>query len=305
MPDTTTEHYEWVKPENGASADDWGIKWNDNLDDIDADLNDVFDLATGAQTTATDACAKAQNLNDVADKAVARSNLGLAIGTNVQAYNANLAAFAGLGNAAGQIAHFTGGTTMDWFPSTGYMRTLMNTADANAFRTALNLCQAGGTGASGTWSISITGSAAAATTAGTANALNTGNAYSMASLTVNGNMQANTIYSIGDIIAYASDDRLKIRRGSLENALDKVKSLDVFYYTFNDKGRGLGFDGSRHLGLSAQQVREVLPEASRSAPADSKFLTYQDRELIPLLVAGMQELLAKIARLEENRDASE
>jgi len=81
----------------------------------------------------------ANNLSDLTNFATARTNLGLAIGTNVQAFDAGLQSIAGLTTTADRGIYTTASDTYAVYTLTAAGRALLDDADASAQRTTLGL----------------------------------------------------------------------------------------------------------------------------------------------------------------------
>jgi len=89
----------------------------------------------------------------------------------------------------------------------------------------------------------------------------------------------------------SSDETLKENLTPITNALDGVLSLRTVVGNYiNDP------DKNKHAFLIAQDVEKVLPEAVSKTPEGKLGLAYT--ETIPLLVAAIKELNAKVTALE-------
>ena len=106
------------------------------------------------------------------------------------------------------------------------------------------------------------------------------------------------IRATNNITAYYSDDRLKTNLGNIESALDKLLTLNGFYYQANEIAQSLGYDVKREVGVSAQQVEAILPEIVAPAPIDEQYLTVRYERLAPLIIEAIKELTERVKHLE-------
>ena len=97
-----------------------------------------------------------------------------------------------------------------------------------------------------------------------------------------------------------SDIRLKNVISLFDNALSDISTLEAFRFTWRDDA-----NATPQVGLSAQSVQAVLPEAvssgtpiNASEDDDTEYLSVRYTEVIPLLVAALQESKQRIETLE-------
>jgi hypothetical protein len=127
-----------------------------------------------------------------------------------------------------------------------------------------------------------------------------------------------TIYPTGNasltgaLTQNTSDDRLKTDFQVIKDALEKVRSLSGFTHAWNELAVKLNSADPtiREAGVSAQKVKEVLPEAVCIAPFDQvkgnrfesesgeDYLTVMYEKLVPLLIEAVKELEDKVITLE-------
>jgi hypothetical protein len=154
-----------------------------------------------------------------------------------------------------------------------------------------------------------------ATLSGTASALVTSSGYQVGALGVGTAASGTTgeIRATNAITSYYSDERLKENIAVIENALDKVQSLSGVTYNANSIAESYGFtDKSKQVGVLAQQVKQVLPEAVKPAPFDilqlnegieisrsgENYMTVQYEKLVPLLIQAVKELKEQVDQLK-------
>jgi len=131
-------------------------------------------------------------------------------------------------------------------------------------------------------------------------------------LTNNDATMGRNVNAVGEVTAYSSDRRLKENIVPIENALDKVKSLNGVNFDWKSEVNDLGFHPTNQIndaGVIAQEVEAVLPQAIAKAPFDQEwdseareyksksgedYITVKYEKLAPLFIEAIKEQDAKI-----------
>jgi hypothetical protein len=276
----------------------------------------------------------------------ARTSMGLAIGSDVQAWSAVLDDIGGVTQAADKVPYFNSSSTASTFTVTSTARSLLDDTSASAMRSTLGLAigsnvqgydaDLSAIGAlsttgiavrtgNGTWatrslvagsgvSISNTDGVSGNITISTGQNTTTAGNVEFNSLGIGTAASGTTgeIRATNTITSYYSDERLKQNIELIPNALDKVDALRGITYNPNTLAESFGYDStSNEVGVIAQDVQKVLPEAVKPAPFDrmifegteisksgEDYMTVQYERLVPLLVEAIKELNKQIKELK-------
>jgi len=111
-----------------------------------------------------------------------------------------------------------------------------------------------------------------------------------------------------------SDERLKTDIELIPDPLNIIEQLNGFYYKPNELANSFGIESNhRELGLSAQEVKKVLPELVDLAPLDiardkndnivsksgENYLTLSYDKMIPVIIESIKKLNSEIKLLKE------
>ena len=124
-------------------------------------------------------------------------------------------------------------------------------------------------------------------------------------------MVSGQILASNDITAFSSDKRLKETIVPIQDPLSKLNKVSGYTYRWNiDKCNQVGFKpvDIPEVGVLAQEINEVLPEAIKQAPFDrdkdgnsasgDNYLTVQYEKIVPLLIECIKSQQSQIDELK-------
>jgi len=122
--------------------------------------------------------------------------------------------------------------------------------------------------------------------------LDSGSGYEFRnSNTAIGTLYANgTLVVTGDVNAY-SDERMKTNLVNIKSPLEKIKAISGYNFTW-DNARNPERNGTGDVGLLAQEIEKIMPEAVHTDEKGLLVVSYN--KIIPLLVEALKELSEKV-----------
>ena len=119
----------------------------------------------------------------------------------------------------------------------------------------------------------------------------------------------------GTLTQGVSDMRFKKNIEPILNAIQKIKSINGYTFDYDLDNKDLTFvpKEGRDIGVIAQEIELVIPEAVSVAPVDrndegesksgKNYLTVNYEKIIPLLIQGIKEQQEQIEKLETEIDS--
>jgi hypothetical protein len=121
-----------------------------------------------------------------------------------------------------------------------------------------------------------------------------GTSLPMYTLHVNGSVAGTSAY------VNLSDERYKKDILPIENALDKVLSLNGVTFNWDKQfNPGTKLDDANHIGLIAQEVEKVIPQAVSTGKDGNQTKSVAYTDLVPVLIEAIKELKLEIEDLKK------
>jgi hypothetical protein len=290
-------------------SNSWGI-WNTGNSLLSGSEKITTSLAVGSYSITANAGDILASGNGMFGYSTAQSGARLSVSGGVYVNGIVTAttfvgAFSGTvtGNASSVTNALTAGTGISYSAGTTYNGSAAITINNSGVTSNVSGTGVSVSGATGAVTISI-GQAVSTSSNVQFNSLGVGTA---------GSATSGEIRATNEITAYYSDRRLKENVKIIDNAVEKVLLLNGIIYTPNDLARSFGYTSNKTIvGLFADEVNAVLPEAVRPAPFDQdengnsksgeNYKTIQYEKLVPLLVEAIKEQQKQIAQISKMVD---
>ena len=124
-------------------------------------------------------------------------------------------------------------------------------------------------------------------------------AYNTPQLKVEGRLEVNGALKCIGVVDTTSDKRLKQDILPIENALNKILTLNGVTYNWNKEfDPDINLDDHNHIGLLAQDVEKIIPQIVHTDTSKNQLKSLAYTELIPVLIEAIKEQQTQINELK-------